>query len=332
MPTSLAARIRRPDLIAGRDALAGFAHDVRDGLGKSRKELPPQYLYDAVGSALFEAITVLPEYGLTRAEERLLGRHATEIAYRLAPTAVVELGSGSGRKTAPILCALANRQRFVSYIAIDVSATALAICRRQLGGLAGVRVRSVQRPYLEGLRELNEPRLASERLLVLFLGSSIGNFSRGEIPVFLRQIRQCLRAGDALLLGTDLIQSPEQLIMAYDDPAGVTAAFNLNLLSRINRELEGDFHLRSFRHEARWSTVECRIEMHLVSQARQFVSIPRANCRVCFEEGETIWTESCHKFVAADLPQLAAGTGFVSAAQWTDPEWPFAENLWIVDD
>jgi L-histidine N-alpha-methyltransferase len=219
MPTSLAARIRRPDLIAGRDALAGFAHDVRDGLGKSRKELPPQYLYDAVGSALFEAITVLPEYGLTRAEERLLGRHATEIAYRLAPTAVVELGSGSGRKTAPILCALANRQRFVSYNAIDVSATALAICRRQLGGLAGVRVRSVQRPYLEGLRELNEPRLASERLLVLFLGSSIGNFSRGEIPVFLRQIRQCLRAGDALLLGTDLIRSV-QLEPAVTDQSG----------------------------------------------------------------------------------------------------------------
>ena len=329
----MAASPTAPDvslhLAALDSSIAEFARDVRDGLRKTQKELPAQYFYDAVGSALFEVITLLPEYGVTRAEERLLRKYAHEMEWLFASvTDVVELGSGSGRKTRPILEAVVRRQECVSYCAIDVSAEALAGCRRQLEGLDGVRVRSLQQSYVEGLRQFTRDRAAG-RLLVLFLGSSIGNFQRDETVDFLRRVRACLRPGDALLLGTDLIQPPERLLVAYDDPAGVTAAFNLNLLARINRELGGDFQLRNFRHEARWSQDAARIEMHLVSRTSQIVTIAGAGCEISFAEGETIWTESSHKFDPAEMARLAGWTGFASLAQWTDREWPFAENLWI---
>ena len=310
---------------------AEFARDVRAGLRKTQKALPPKYFYDAVGSALFEAITMLPEYGVTRAEERVIHKHSHELERRLASvTDVAELGSGSGRKTKPILEAIARRRQCVSYCAIDVSSAALASCRQQLDGLSGVQVQILQQSYIEGLRQFGKARLADSRLLVLFLGSSIGNFQRDEMIVFLHRVRECLRPGDALLLGTDLIQPPGRLLAAYDDPAGVTAAFNLNVLSRINRELDGDFELRNFRHEARWSPDAARIEMHLVARIPQVVTITGAGCRISFAEGETIWTESSHKFDPAEMLRLAELTGFVSLAQWTDEEWPFAENLWIV--
>ena len=311
-------------------AFTGFAEAVRDGLRRPRKQLPAEYFYDAVGSALFEAITALPEYGLTRADERLLRKHAPNIARRMASvTAVAELGSGSGRKTRPILEAFAATRESVPYCAIDVSAAALDNCRRELGGLPGARVEVIRDSYLAGLDELGRRRSGMGHLLVLFLGSSIGNFDSEEAPEFLARVRERLGPGDALLLGTDLVKPPAQLLPAYDDPAGVTAAFNRNLLSRMNRELGADFQLRNFRHEARWCASARRIEMHLVSLAAQTVTIAGAGCRIRFEEGESIWTESSHKFVAADLPHLAARCGFRSAAQWIDREWPFAENLWI---
>jgi L-histidine Nalpha-methyltransferase len=312
------------------DARSAFARAVRHGLCQPQKELPAEYFYDAIGSALFDVITLLPEYGLTRADERVIRRHAREIAWRLAPgAAIAELGSGSGSKTRPILEAMGQWQERVSYCAIDVSRTALESCRQQLSGLRGVQMESLERSYLAGLAEFRERRRAAERLLVLFLGSSIGNFRSEEAADFLRQVRECLHPGDALLLGTDLLKAPEQLLAAYDDPAGVTAAFNLNLLARINRELGGDFDLRNFRHEARWRPAERRIEMHLVSLVSQSPTISGADCRISLEPGETIWTESCHKFDPSDLIRLAQATGFECAAQWIDCEWPFAENLWI---
>jgi len=337
MASSFTARVAAPgaksrarEASASEGALDGFARAVREGLQKPQKELSPEYFYDAVGSALFEAISVLPEYGLTRADERLIRRHARHIGRRLQGTSVVaELGSGSGRKTRPILEAIARNGDGLSYYAIDVSASALSSCRRQLSDVAGVRVESLQHSYMDGLRELGRRRSTEGRMLVLFLGSTIGNFRSEETPVFLTGVREHMRPGDALLLGTDLIKPTGQLLTAYDDPAGVTAAFNLNLLARINRELKADFQLRNFRHEARWCAAERRIEMHLVSTARQCVTIADAGCRVAFEEGESIWTESSHKFIAAELPELADSTGFVGAAQWIDREWPFAENLWI---
>jgi L-histidine N-alpha-methyltransferase len=260
-----------------------FAREVHHGLHEGQKVIPARYLYDEVGSALFEAITLLPEYGLTRAEQRLLDRCADEIAASLEPVAVVaELGSGSGQKTQRLLESLAKHQESVSYFAIDVSSRSLEDCCRHLSGIRGVRARGIESSYLEGLARVRRQRPATGRLLLLFLGSSIGNFSDDEISAFLRRVRQNLRPGDAFLLGTDLIKPADQLIRAYDDGAGVTAAFNLNLLSRINRELKGDFHVRKFRHEARWRSDRNRIEMHLVSRERQSVTVAAAKCHVSY--------------------------------------------------
>ncbi|HEY1203901.1 MAG: L-histidine N(alpha)-methyltransferase [Bryobacteraceae bacterium] len=174
-------------------------------------------------------------------------------------------------------------------------------------------------------------RSAGEALLVLFLGSTIGNFERAAAEEFLRAIRRSLCPGDGLLLGTDLVKPPARLIAAYDDPTGVTAAFNLNLLARINRELGGGFALRHFAHRARYDETRQPIEMHLVSARRQAVSIPAAGITVTFEKGETIWTEACHKFRLGEIEAMAARCGFRSRAQWVDPQWPFAESLWIAE-
>ncbi len=176
-----------------------------------------------------------------------------------------------------------------------------------------------------------ERREEQNCLLVLFLGSAIGNFDRDAGEEFLREMREILRPGDALLLGMDLEKSVELQLLAYDDPTGVTAAFNLNLLARINRELRANFDLSCFRHEARWNAADRRIEMHLRSLCRQRVEIPAAGLRITLNEDETIWTESCHKYKAEEIPGMAARTGFRCAAQWIDEEWPFAQNLLLAE-
>lgn len=312
------------------DAGTQFARDVRAGLGQpGQKWIPCKYLYDAVGSALFEAISVLPEYGLTRADERILRRHAGEIAAAVSPPLVVaELGSGSGRKTRLILEALARRQP-TTYHPIEISAAALALTERELNHLDGVSVRGFEAEYLDGLGRAAARRSAEERLLVLFLGSSIGNFNRNEDCEFLVKIRSLLRAGDALLLGTDLVKPISQILPAYDDPAGVTAAFNLNLLGRMNRELGGNFGLRRFVHEARYDERERRIEMHLRACDSHEVRIEKAGLDVHFSRGETIWTESSYKYASEDVVQMAETTGFRAARQWVDEDWPFAESLLV---
>src|SRR5256885_1102415 len=274
-----------------------FAEAVREGLLKpEQRELPSKYLYDEVGSALFETICLLPEYGLTRADTRLLQQHSREIVNRLpSPIHVAELGSGSGKKTRWILEALSSRQR-TYYFPIEISPSALAACEKELGGIDLVSIVGYEQPYLAGLRAVAEGREHNDHLLVLFLGSTIGNFDRQAGEDFLREVREILEPGDALLLGTDLEKNESVQLLAYDDPAGVTAAFNLNLLARINRELGADFDLSSFRHEARWNHVERRIEMHLRSMRRQCAKIPAANLRLMLNEDETIWTESSHKY------------------------------------
>ncbi len=305
-----------------------FARDVRAGLGQpGQKWIPCKYFYDAVGSALFEAISVLPEYGLTRADERILRRYAGEIAAAVSPPLVVaELGSGSGRKTRLILEALARRQP-TTYHPIEISAAALALTERELNHLDGVSVRGFEAEYLDGLGRAAARRSANQQLLVLFLGSSIGNFNRNEDCQFLVKIRSLLRMGDALLLGTDLVKPVSRILPAYDDPAGVTAAFNLNLLGRINRELAGNFDLRRFAHEARYDEGTRRIEMHLRARECHDVRIEKAGLDIHFDRGETIWTESSYKYTLEDVAQMAETTGFLVAQQWVDEEWPFAENL-----
>lgn len=340
--------------------IADFAADVRSGLTKSgQKELSSNYLYDELGSALFNAITLLPEYGLFRADERILSQHADEIVRPLFPSrfqsrlgstdppvgappnfapsvqesiptniVVAELGSGSGKKTRWILEALARHQH-TTYYPIEISPAALAQCVNELSQLDRVNVIGVEQDYLEGLSRVTAQRLPNERLLVMFLGSTIGNFHRSDAEQFLSDLRRKLIPGDALLLGADLVKPLDRMLAAYDDAMGVTAAFNLNLLTRLNRELGADFDLKEFRHSARYNTSEHRIEMHLVSLRNQTVTIPAAHCVIQFNSGETIFTESSYKYRPTDIIQIAERAGFHSNAQWTDAEWPFAETLFV---
>ncbi|MGH7869554.1 MAG: L-histidine N(alpha)-methyltransferase, partial [Candidatus Dormibacteraceae bacterium] len=318
--------------IAG-GATAELAAEVRAGLLKSgQKELPSKYLYDPVGSKLFEVISILPEYGLTRADERLLRRHSDEIVKRLpVPILVAELGSGSGRKTRYFLQALCGRQP-TSYYPIEISPAALAMCQRELGDMPAITMVGFEREYVDGLLEVAARRQHGQHLLVLFLGSTIGNFEGPAGVNFLRRVRRVLEPGDLLLLGTDLEKPVSRLLAAYDDPLGVTAAFNLNLLARINRELQADFALREFEHAVKFNDESRSIEMHLRSKRRQTVTIRQAELSVTFFEGETIWTESSHKYSLPEVSHLAEDAGFRREAQWIDPEWSFAENLLVADN
>lgn len=297
-----------------------FAREVHAGLSLAQKELPSKYLYDAVGSALFEAITVLPEYGLTRTDARLLAELADDLPTRFR--AVAELGCGTGHKVKPILQHLASPH----YFPIDLSETALALCAVDLRSVA--RVTPLRHSYLDGMAAVRTHLAADEPLLVLFIGSTIGNFCPADRTAFLAQLRQHLRPGDALLLGCDLVKPLDTMLVAYDDPAGVTAAFNLNLLGRINRELGANFALRQFEHQARYDLAENRVEMHLRSRIDQTVTI--ADADYSFVEGETIWTESSHKFRAECIPTLAQQAGFIFARQWIAADWAFSESLWKV--
>jgi L-histidine Nalpha-methyltransferase len=309
-----------------------FAADVRAGLTRSgQKELPSKYLYDDVGSALFEVISRLPEYGLTRADERLLRRHADEIVDRLAgPVAVAELGSGSGKKTRWLLEAFCRRQR-TSYYPVEISRSALVMCERELSDIDAISIVGFEREYLDGLLEVASYRKSGQRLFVLFLGSTIGNFDRPAGVKFLGAVRSILQPGDSLLLGADLEKPSAQLLGAYDDELGVTAAFNLNLLARTNRELGADFDLREFAHLAKINYDVRSVEMHLQSKRRQIVSIPAAEVVVEFHEGETIWTESSHKYSAEEIVETARAAGFRSESQWIDEQWPFSESLLIAE-
>ncbi len=309
-----------------------FGTEVRTGLNRpGQKELPSKYLYDDVGSALFEVISHLPEYGLTRADERLLRRHADEIVDRVAgPVAVAELGSGSGRKTRWLLEAFCRRQR-TSYYPVEISRSALAMCERELRDIDAISIVGFEREYLDGLLEVAAYRKTGQRLVVLFLGSTIGNFDRAAGMNFLSEVRHILQPGDSLLLGTDLEKSRTELLRAYDDELGVTAAFNLNLLARINRDLGADFDLARFEHVAKINDQARSVEMHLRSERRQTVAIPGAEAVVEFQEGETIWTESSHKYSAQEVCETANQTGFRCEVQWIDEQWPFAENLLVAE-
>lgn len=309
-----------------------FATDVRTGLTRlDQKELPSKYLYDDVGSALFEVISHLPEYGLTRADERLLRRYASDIVDRAAgPVAVAELGSGSGRKTRWLLEAFCRRQR-TSYYPVEISHSALVMCERELSDIDAISIVGFEREYLDGLLEVAARRKAGQHLFVLFLGSTIGNFDRAAGIRFLSEVRCILQPGDSLLLGTDLEKSSSQLLAAYDDELGVTAAFNLNLLGRVNRELGADFDLAQFEHVAKLNSEARSVEMHLESKRRQIVTIPSAEVVIEFQEGETIWTESSHKYSSTEVYDMAQKAGFRCEVQWIDEQWPFAENLLVAE-
>ncbi len=307
-----------------------LAQDVERGLScKGQKFLPSQYLYDELGSILFDAITALPEYGLTRADSRLLRTHAAEIVAKIPGPQlnIAELGSGTGAKTSYILRAAAQVTSEVIYQPIDISETAVQQCAKAMDAIEGVTVQPQTATYLDGLQKVTSHRDPRRPLLVLFLGSTIGNFDFAAARAFLLSVRALLQPGDGLLLGTDLIKPLPQMLAAYDDPTGVTAAFNLNLLGRINRELDANFNLRHFSHEARFNEEESRIEMHLRSKSAQTVAVAALDRHFLFRAGETIWTEGSYKFRRTEIDAMAKASGFAVSGQWVDQEWPFAETL-----
>jgi dimethylhistidine N-methyltransferase len=309
-------------------AAAEFGAHVHYYLTQSPRQLPSRYLYDPLGSALFEAICRLPWYRITRAEERLLVRHGAAVLRHLAPPAkIVELGSGSGEKLRILLEQRGASPRPLQVHVVDVSASALEATSRALGSADAVRVMTHLGSYEAGLRNVRESGQGTGRSLVLFLGSNIGNYDPPGASAFLHGVRRQLAAGDALLLGTDLVKPEHELLLAYDDPLGVTAAFNRNLLVRINRELGGDFDVAAFAHQALWNPDESRIEMHLVAQSRQQVHVEAARLAFTMEPGEGIWTESSYKYHPEDIQGLVEPAGFRVAAQWTDADDGFALTL-----
>ena len=309
----------------GRDRLA---EDVRRGLLGSQKQLQPRYLYDALGSRLFEAICELPEYRITRAERGLLAAHAAEVGDGLAsPVTLVELGGGSGEKLALLIEPLVRTLADLRVALIDVSATAIELATRTLSQFQGLPVTGHQATYEDGLRGVTGGRSGDDTMMVAFLGSNIGNLDRSAARTFLGTVRSALRAGDRLVLGVDLVKPEAELVLAYDDPLGVTAAFNKNLLGRLNRELGADFDLAQFAHRAVWNATASRVEMHLESLCAQTVSIPASDCRVRFAEGESIWTESSYKYETEEIAALATAVGFARRDQWVDTAARFAVTV-----
>lgn len=308
---------------------SGFAADVQYYLTQEPRQLPSRYLYDALGSALFEAICQLPWYRVTRAELRLLTTHAGDILGRAGPvSAIVELGPGNGEKLGLLLAAGRSDARSTEVHLVDVSPSALAGAASRLGHLEGVRLRTHQATYEEGLRAATRGGAAqSASTLVLLLGSNIGNYDPPGAAAFLRNIRGLLREGDSLLIGADLVKPERELILAYDDPLGVTAAFNKNLLVRINRELGGNFDVDRFAHRAVWNGKEDRVEMHLVSRAVQRIAIERAGLSFEMRTEEFIWTESSYKYRPDSIAALLESAGFRSTAQWIDKSDRFALTL-----
>jgi L-histidine N-alpha-methyltransferase len=318
------------------DADGEFASDVRRGLSAARKHLPPKYFYDQLGSQLFDAICLLPEYYLTRAEDEILARHASEMVAAIGGERItlLELGSGSAVKTRLIIEALLKRQADLLYIPVDISASALETSARVLlQSFPTLRIAAYASDYDGALARVRESVKEGDRLLALFLGSNIGNFERDEAQRFLRDLRKrVLRANDALLLGADLKKDARVLEAAYDDALGVTAAFNLNVLARINREFDADFDLRAFKHIAFYHEAQGRIEIYIESRCAQLVQIRGLKMSVAFTEGERIHTENSHKYSVAELSQIASLANFKCAHTWLDEAGRFSSNLFIATD
>jgi len=316
--------------------VAGFSRAVSSGLAGQPKSLPWSYFYDEAGSRLFEAICELPEYYLTRTEDAILSRHASDMIDGLVgsgqsencfePT-IIELGSGSALKTQRLIAAALRRQGRLHYVPIDVSASALEESARRLTRqFPMLKVTGYVADYRRGLERIMS-RASGPRLIV-FLGSSLGNYDQQAAVELLSMIRQTMRPDDSLLLGTDLAKERSVLEAAYDDSRGVTAAFNLNLLRRINRELGADFAVDSFDHQATYDADRDRVEMHLVSAREQTVTIPAARTVVHFAAGETIHTESSHKYTPETLSDLKTAAGFVEDAAWIDDRGWFRLQRW----
>jgi L-histidine N-alpha-methyltransferase len=313
--------------------LARLVGDIRAGLTATPKRLEPFYLYDQLGSALFDAICELPWYRITRAERALIERYAAEIVRPLQDAMIiVELGPGNGAKVAQLIAAAGARVPALRVHLIDVSRAALTRARRAARRAGARRITTYRGTFHDGLRELPRSVEEGDGVLALFLGSNIGNFEPDQALALLRDIRASLPAdGGWFLLGTDLVKPESDLLAAYDDPLGVTAAFNRNLLVRLNHELDAGFDLSHFVHRACWNAAESRVEMHLVATVAHEVPIPGARCLVSFAEGESIWTESSYKYEPAGVVAMGRNTGWAARQQWIDDEAAFALTLFQAD-
>lgn len=303
-----------------------IASEVYEGLMKKPKSLPPKLFYDAAGSALFERITELPEYYPTRTERSILAEHAAEmIAATGRDLSLIELGAGTASKTRLLIRAALERQPKLDFYPIDVSRFALDEAVANLNGdFRGLRVVPVVDDYSQGLGQLSK---LPGRKLLLFLGSSIGNFEPMQAGGMLRMMRATLHPGDALLLGTDMVKPAELLVPAYDDAEGVTAAFNRNMLAHINRELGADFNLDHFAHIALWNAECSRMEMHLESTRPQVIHLRQLGTRIHLNKGERIHTENSYKFTQPIVDAILDMAGFVREQTWMDDKGWFALHL-----
>jgi len=320
------SRAAKPFVTLDQRSIEQFAADVKYYLSLAPRQLPSRYLYDDLGSALFEAICRLPWYTITRAEMRLLAAHGDSVFRRLPRLSrVVELGPGNGEKLRTLLQAASRSRSPLDVHLIDVSASALAIAAQNIENVGDVRVITHQTTYDSGLREALTQ--TTGRTLVAFLGSNIGNFDPPGASAFLQNIRAGVKNGDAVLLGVDLLKPADRLLPAYDDPLDVTAAFNRNLLVRINRELGASIDLDGFSHRAIWNAEQGRVEMHLVARTAQTIHIPRAHVDERLQRGETIWTESSYKYAPKQIDDLLESCGFNPTARWMDRGDEFALTL-----
>ena len=303
-----------------------IAEDVLRGLSACPRDLPPKLFYDATGSHLFEQITETPEYYPTRTERAILREFAGEMVRQAGSNlTLVELGAGSASKTQVLIEALLRRQLRADFYPVDVSSSALQGALATLNGhFPRLRVSPIAADYTHHLPDL---KLLPGRKLVLFLGSTIGNFEPDEAEAFLKSIRRSLQPGDALLIGFDLIKDADVLDAAYNDARGVTAAFNKNVLARINRELGGSFDLDAFEHVAFWNRRKSRIEMHLESVYEQTAWVEDLGRGFHFEKGERIHTENSYKFNTSSIRRLLRRAGFRLEKSWTDPKDWFCEAL-----
>ena len=305
-----------------------FAADVRQSLSRRPRELPSRYFYDALGSALFDAICQLPWYRITRAESRLLAAHGPDVHARLYPlSTIVELGPGNGEKLRLLLDAAGTDRPPFDVHLVDVSARALDVATTTLGSVQEARIVPHVATYDAGLRAVAAELGDRGRTLVVFLGSNIGNFEPACAAALLDVIRENLAEGDALLIGTDLVKPERELLLAYDDPLGVTASFNRNLLVRLNTELGADFDVDQFAHKAVWNARESRVEMHLVARADQRVRIAAVPMALTLRAGERIWTESSYKYRPDGVTSMLAASGFHTTDQWIDESARFALTL-----
>ncbi|MEJ7616963.1 MAG: L-histidine N(alpha)-methyltransferase [Pyrinomonadaceae bacterium] len=319
----------------GETSMSGsFAADVRAGLTAQPKQLFPKYFYDEVGSRLFDVICLLPEYYLTRAESEILTTHADDIVSKVCAAGetivLVEMGSGSAQKTRLLIEALLRQQGELLYTPVDISASALeGSARLLLNHYSALQVIAYAGDYERALASMRASKSAHGRKLVLFLGSNIGNFDDDEARRFLRSLRSTLDAGDALLVGADLKKDAATLEAAYDDELGVTAAFNLNVLMRINRELGANFDLRQFAHVAVYNEIAGRVEIYIESKAIQSVQIEKLNVEIHFALGERIHTENSYKYDVRQLATLAGSAGFALGDAWFDRAERFSSNLFV---